>query len=339
MPPEDPIHVPNAQMVSAIASLREDQASDWRTKLRDLVLGLHDIGQLEEAGKALNSDQILDILTASREWDQAQQSKLPSLFVGLPHTVFADILAQLNPIQLGALKHESLSGPVQHHLTLFIHETERQLSQDADALAQLQAEIQQLDTADITFTEIQAIKQKIEAIRNQYDAPLEKLKQALAIAWNTNRTDLIEKLSSLRESCQKVCQDFIGQSATSQTRSSGLYDILEGRLNQVYGDPNDPQDIEALKDDEPAIEALMRFSIWYLRDYWGIGLLPSIQSENQLDLGPALHDENERTAYREKLFAEVEQNLRTLGIVTLRDLKQLGIYSKKGLVTFIQERT
>jgi len=100
---------------------------------------------------------------------------------------------------------------------------------------------------------------------------LATLNKALQLAWNSNRVDLIEKLSTAKETCQKFVISIIGHPRHAVNPPTGLYARLEARLNAVFGNPSDPNDIEAAGNDEPAMEALVKFSIWYLKDYWDLG--------------------------------------------------------------------
>ena len=312
-----------------------NKSSDWKNKLYDIINNLKDVHQLESAGKSIDAEQLLEILERSREWEaNTLQTKLQSLFVGIPQQVFAEMLIKASPAHLEILKQGSMSEPIQHHLILFIHQMTAELNHDAEILSGLEDEIHKLDPIEMTQADTQAIKKKIEDIHLLYFSALNKTKKALSIAWNTNRSELVEKLSLLKEKSQKVCQYILGVPGISRIPSSGLYSVLEARLNAVYGDPTNPAAINALKDDEPAIEALVKFSIWYLKDYWEIGLLPSIDLD-QLDLDPALHDESERMSHREKLFTAVDQNLQKLGLLTVKDLKNAEIYSKKSLIEYI----
>lgn len=325
------------QLGTVISKIGEKSDPDWKSKTCAIITGLTDIQQLEVAAKYLNLSQILEILENSQNWDSGlKQSKLPSLFVGMPHQLFSEMLGNTSQQHLDVLKYESITEPLQHHLMLFIHQATNKINEFSDSLAILEKEIQQVDLEEITHQEINKIRTKIEEIRHQFLFLLEKINRCLAIAWNTNRPDLVDKVSSLKEYCQRAYL-FIGVPGSVLVKTSGLYEILDQRLNNIFGNPNNPQDIEALSDDEPIIEALTKFSVWYIQHYWEIGLLPSIHTQNELDLDPKNHSEKERLTYREKLFSEVEANLHRLGLMTLKDLKVREIYSKRGLINFIQE--
>lgn len=326
------------QIGAVIGFLREDFDPHWREKIGNIVLKINDLEKLEIIGKALNPDQALEILDQSQKWDlNLKQSKLPTLFVKMPHSVFQEMLKNASTPQIEILKHESITEPIQHHITHFIHETALHLEEYGDVLIDLEKEIQGLEIREISSDIIDSFRKKFEGIHHFYLEASDNIQKYLIIAWNTNRIDLIEKLSKLKEAVQKTSQQVIGVPGSIKISTSGLYLALEKRLNEIFGNVDDPTDFDALADEDPAIEALVKFSIWYLKDYFEVGLLPSIRSKDQLEMDPAVHSEKECLSYREKLFNEVEQNLHKLGLHTLKDLKDGGIYSKKALISFIQK--
>lgn len=130
----------------------------------------------------------------------------------------------------------------------------------------------------------------------------------------------------------------VGIPRCNGAQATGLFALLEQKLNAVYGNPLDPNDIEALDNSDPAIDALVKFSVWYLRDYWEIGLLPMVKNERDLDLSSRRYSERNRAEHREKLFVMVQENLERLGLDKVKDLKKARIYSRETLQDFIRAR-
>ena len=91
----------------------------------------------------------------------------------------------------------------------------------------------------------------------------------------------------------------------------------------------------ALKDSDAAIEGLTRLSVWYLKDYWELGLLPSIDVPAKLNLDPHRFSEEECKQYHQHLLTLVQDLLNKLNIGTVGALKKARIYSKPLLKAYI----
>lgn len=321
------------QVAAALVGVSEKIDADWQKKTWSIITGLAQRPLLEAAGASISAMQAIEIIeTASR----LNHLKLLPILVGMPHSIFREILAHATNQQLRILKLESVSEPVQHHLLLFIHETTKILLNYSKDIEKLELDLNEIDILGFGRKDLEKVKKRIEQTSHEYKKILEVTNKALSIAWNTNRSDLIEKLSAIKESCQKNISYVIGHSSNQEFNSTGLFSKLEDRLALVYGNPYNPQDIEALEDDAPAIEAIAKFSIWYVQDYWEIGLLPQVLSQDKLDLDTQNHTERERAEYREFLFSQAQANLAKLGLITVRNLKDRQIFSKQTLQEYIQ---
>lgn len=324
------------QVSAAIIAMECEHDQEWSEKLCAAYLGLSTQDQLVAAGKSLNFIQALEVLENSAKCDPSFTWKLSPILVGLSHPVFQQILASALKPHIEVLQHEAISESLQHHLTLFVHDASRILEEQADFLKTLIDEITAIDPILVTQEELSQLQQNLDNSTQTYDYLLEKINKALALAWNTNRADLINKLSILKDICLKIINQQIGSPRTSTSTSTGLYALLEDHLNQVYGNPSNRNDIEALNDDEPAIEALTKLSLWYLKDYWEIGLLPQIKDIHSLDLESKGYSEKECADYREKLLSQIHANLEKICLSTVGDLKAAQIYSKQMLQDYIE---
>lgn len=322
------------QISKVFSLLNSDRDPNWEKKIKSAIAGLSDPHQLEPIGRSLNLKQILQILKSIAKEDY---EKLSPILVGMPPFAFSQLLTQTSPEEFEILKQEAIAEPIQHHLTVFTHELFNVLNELNSTLELLETSIEMLDPSRYGQNEIDILMQAIDQSRKVLVDIVGKTNKALAIAWNTTRTDLIEKLSYIKETSQRYQGSIVGNPRTDTSEQSGLYLKLEERLHAIYGDPNDPNDTEALQDDEPAIEALVKFSVWYLQDYWEIGLLPAIARPLDLDLDKESHSERERTEYRANLFKEVQDTLHKLGLDTVKDLKNACIFSRKALKDFISQ--
>ena len=212
--------------------------------------------------------------------------------------------------------------------------TIKKLEEEIDSFDQ---RLDLIKVEELSRIAILELNKQIDKFSIDFNALHERANKALAIAWNTNRLDLIESFSKVKDSCQKYTAYGIGEPKTLRAAATGLYGKLDQSLFAVFGDPKDPSDLEALKETEPAMEALVKFSVWYLKDYWEMGLLPSVTNQEDLDLNMEQHTETERAAYREKLFNEVKKNLQKIGLFSVSDLKKAHIFSKKTLHEYIEE--
>lgn len=228
-----------------------------------------------------------------------------------------------------------ITEPVQHHLTVLTHEIVHQIPEYATKIDDLEQEIANLNPAEMGHSDLKNIVHRIEEGAKFYEKTINKINKVLTLAWNTNRTDLIEKLSVAKEISQKLIGSLVGSRRTISSEPTGLFAKLEDHLNRVYGILYDQQDIEALEDDEPAIEALVKFSIWYLRDYWEIGLLPKITDPADLELEASHFPHDHKMEFRENIYNEVINNLSKLGLNYVKDLKEARIYSKATLIDYI----
>ncbi|MBA3816000.1 MAG: hypothetical protein H0X29_05690 [Parachlamydiaceae bacterium] len=303
----------------------------WKDKIHTVIEVLKTPQQLEAVGRTATIEQTSEILSWINS-KQVNQPKLFSLFLGMPQIIFLQLLVQATPEEQNILKQESLSEPIQHHLTLLTHELSSASTSHNQAFSALEMQLRSLDLETTDSEQINELEKIIELFRDACLSTQFLSSKALAIAWNSGRTDLIEKLSSFKEQSQKLSNDAIGQSSGPDASACGLYEIFENRLNSVFNDDNN----NPLSDDEPTIEALVKFSIWYIKDYWEIGLLPHIsQAQLELELAPSAAIKDEGKDFRKQLFDDVHKNLEKLGLVNLQNLKKNKIYSKTALKNYI----
>jgi hypothetical protein len=155
------------------------------------------------------------------------------------------------------------------------------------------------------------------------------------LAWNSDRLDLIEKLSQAKEAFQKILYSTIGHPKSVSAPATGFYAKLQEKVFGIFGNPANAEDVDALNDDDPAIEGLAKFSVWYLKDYWKIGLLPSIRDPNTFDKLAGMEGTEEAHHLKAELLSQVKENLHRIGLNTVGDLKKMGIFSQKILQEYI----
>lgn len=326
--------LPRDQLSILIIALADPSVAKPLEKLNAVIYALDDAHTLESAGQVMSLAQAKHVLAEALQSKQMQAKLLP-LLVGMPHPVFSEFMKVADDRLLQALKLESSSEPVQHHITILQHELDKTLMDTESEIASLELEVKALDLEALSRLELERLAEGIQNLANRYNEALKKSENALAVAWNSGRSELIERLSQTKEAYQRSLRTEIGHPRSHEEKATGLYSLLESRLEDIYGNPNNPDDLEAIRDDEPAIEALTKLSIWYLKDYWELGLLPEVHDVSALDLDPSRHTELERVEHRDTLFKEVERNLAAKGIRNTKDLKQHFIVSRKLLQDYI----
>lgn len=325
------------QITSGILALQDEEAMTFQSKLMHILQGLHDIPQLEAVGRALSTKQLLGALALFSRKPFAND-KLCPLLVGLSPQVFFEAIYFTPDSSLAPLKQEGLLEPLEHHLNMFIHECEKLLKDYQNKIVEISQEIAQINCQELSNQELHHIRVHIEHLRGSYQDLLEAINKALAITWKTNRIDLIEKLSHLKEVVHHQLTQDIGMERTEFKSSTGLFAALEEFLYSTYGASLSMQeDLESLNDDDLAIEGLTKLSVWYLKDYWELGLLPSVTNAEELNLSHLPPYEKEWLQKRQEWFNLVQKNLEKLGIGLVRDLKNANIFSKKMLKEFIDQ--
>lgn len=322
-------------ILMAVSILNSDHEREWKSRLGAFIRGLTDYKALEYAGKGLDRKQALEILHQFSTDLKEEVNKLSPLLVGMQHGVFTDLLLEASPQEMQLLRQEAVSEPVQHQLTVLTHEIVRQIPAFGQELENLHKTIQGLQVNELSHRDLLALTDALHQAAEFFAEINAKCDRILALAWNTSRVDLIDKLSHAKELSARYLQQVVGHPRLNQIPATGLHALLEKQLNSVYGNPDDPKDIEAVDEDEPALEALVKFSIWYVTDYWNIGLLPHVKDPQLLSPVPGELSPKKRQALHTKLLETARNNLEKMGLVTAKDLKTAGIYSKATLQEYI----
>lgn len=317
------------QLTTCISLLQAYNHSDANERLIAFISATDEPMRLEAIGKGFSLSQFLCVLSAIAA-KTIPIEKLSPLLVGLSPMVFQQALVQLTPLQLSILKRESLTEPLQHQLTLFSHNYERLYEDHEKAILQIFQKLEDLKHEELSYRLLAEIEKRLDEIKDFAKSYLATIDQALAIAWTTNRLDLIKNLTQLKEHFHHQLHQKIGQPTTLEQRATGLYGSLEQSLYAIFGTGE-----ELLNDHDAAIEGLAKFSIWYLPDYWEVGLLPSTSRLEDLELDSSKHNEQQRLHHRQSLFDQVQKNLTKLHLNSISDLKKFQIFSKTMLKEFI----
>ncbi len=319
------LHFSMLEMGHSFLLLQSKPQNDSQNKQESLFQFIDHPSMLEALGSHLFSENFLAFLNFLDQ-HPSYLNRLPFVLVGLSPAVFSESLPDLQDNHLLLLKHESLSEPLQYHLTQLVHEGEFLLQRTEQAVQQLEKEFLSVKPERLTTESLNALFQQITFLDKPLIHYLERVQKALSIAWHTDRLDLIERFSWVNEALHHQRLQAIGYPASDHLLSTGLFLTLEKHLSKIF-------DTAPLEDTDAALEGLTRLSIWHLKDYWELGLLPSIQNTEQLT-GDSSQEE-EQLAHQHRLFAIVQQQLDRLEISNIGALKKKHLFSKALLKSYI----
>lgn len=319
-------HFSIQELAESFPLLQNEEIQNREDKIVSLFEFIDTSDQLETLGEHLSVHQFLNVLNFLVAHPSYQNS-LSSLLIGLQPEIFCKALNFFQSGHLALFKEEGKLEPLHYHLTQFVHEGELLYKQIDLQLQRFEDSLRSVTAEELTVERLEGLISQINPFRNQLLDCLERISVALSIAWNTDRIDLIEKLSSINEALQHQLVLFIGHPSSDNLSSTGLYLRFEQILSTIFD--------SSLKDEDASIEGLTRLSVWHLRDYWELGLLPHIHQLEELDLDPSKPEEKQREGRHQHLFSHVQQQLERLNIGTVGDLKREHLFSKPLLKAYI----
>lgn len=290
---------PLSALITAISTLNE---SAQKSKFFAVLSGLTTHESLEEVGRQMN----IPLFSSLMEMDSKElASPLKPLLVGLPSKIFTAFLETAPLGSFENLKLDSASEPLQHHLIAAKAHAISTLEDLFEKEGELEAEIVQIEPQDLSSSDLLNIKKRLVAVYEKTKISNNLLDNMLLLAWNSGRSELIESLSLIKENTSKFL---------NHDEAQGLSYLLKSTLESVFEKEDSFGNRIALSDDFPALDALACFSLWYIQDYFNVGLLNKDDYENASD---------------EELKQMAQKKLEDKGIKTVSDLKEKGIYSQK----------
>jgi len=324
-----------AYVVSSLES-KAPHCKETSHRICAVFLGLTTKEQVVAVGRVMNTKFTMSLIQELIKKDQSHLWKISSLLIGLTQRVFNKILTTASDKEMAVLQHEAMKEPLQHHLTVYVHEADQELNERIDNLLQIQSALTNVDLENFSYQDLRELLDHVEDHSAKLDHFLAKLNRALGVAWNTNRPDLIDRLNKINDTCHRAKEITIGTPRSKTSLPTGIYQTFEEALCQAFQNTN-PN--ETLQDDELGVDALGALSLWYVKDYWNMGLLPSISKEELLKLDPETHSDKECQDYRAKLMEEVNQNLEGLGLSTVGDFKSAFLGTPNLLKGYVERRS
>jgi hypothetical protein len=305
--------------------------------LQDLLKNKSTREELEEAGKYLTKEQVLLLLHSVFPKEPKEIWKISPLLVGLPHPLFRKILLDMKENELKTLKVESLCEPLQHHLSLLSHELNKEIEDCSPEYQKLSLLIRSLNLNTFRFKDFLLLREKIELLEKELNEIVFLSSKALALAWHAQRKEIVEKLTQIKEGSQRFIHKGIGAYLNPYNVPESLYALLENKLNTPFTHNPSQTSIKELDDKDSAFEALAKLNIWYLKDYFLLGLLPSVKSLSQLNKMITIEDFNKRREIRDQLYSEIKKQLSKIGLEKVKDFKHNCILTKESFTKFISE--
>lgn len=226
----------------------------------------------------------------------------------LPNPVFSEALCSSN-FNLKLIKQCIHQEPLLHQLTLFTHRMEEKLTLFQQQARTMENEIKGLDPLTMHHLYLEELQNQIDKLQEDVNEMIYGISNALNIAWNTTRKDLIMNLSRLKEMGERFLYE-MGISVNPPPTS--LNQLFLARIGSVY--------TGSLKDEDPAIEALACLRILDDTGYQEVGLFD--QSAN----------------HKGKILEIVGERLAQLGLHTVSDVKKARICSCETLRHFISQK-
>lgn len=310
------------------ALLQSDGTDESKEKLLSLFHSIDSPNKLESLAKFFSMPiflKFLNFFALHHEY----QDRLAFILVGLPPSVFCSCLNFLEAHHLALFKQNELLEPLQYHLNQFIHEGEALYGKIEADSGRIENEVLSIRPEELNSIGIEKLLDQMDNFRSLLLDYLERAKTALSIVWNTGRIDLIEKLSNINEALQYQLTVSIGHPSSENMPATGLYLNMHKSFSNIFN--------SSLKDQDASLEGLTRLSIWHLKDYWKLGLLPHLDNVEEIDLDPRHFNEDKRSAHHQNLFSQVQKQLENLHIGTVGDLKKKSLFSQQLLIDYIEK--
>lgn len=310
---------------------KETNPDNWKDLLAAAFHSLEDKASLEALGSAIDTAQFIEILSLAGSRHKNEAEKLTSLLVTLSPAVFKETLAHAGSKALELLKGETFGEPLLHHLTLLVREIDNDIEQAAIEAVRFGDELETLDLTALNTARSNALFSSIDQMAAQTQQVIEILQNAQRLAWVADRADLIDDLSKAKDRAHKTLLYIAGDGEADFATPQNLHSHLKKKINALFSNADDQGGVTFMHDEQPALDAIVKFSVWYLNDYEEIGILPR-GSMRKLENA---RNEEEKQAIRKALFDEASANLSKAGLNTLHDLKQARLFSKAALKEYL----
>ncbi len=300
------------ELALAVSQLQPLIQPEDSAHLTHLVAAIQNKKTWKSLGEALNPSQLTTVLQCLDTFTGEQLENATLLFTTLQPLVFRHLLTHPDSSVQKQLKKLVHFEPIQHQLLILSHTIQSKLDEIHIQLSLLVNNIILLSNKKNTMDEIHKFISRIENNRQAYLEQIALIDEALSLAWNSSRKDLIEIFGSLKEHCLTSLQLHVGIPRSGMRPPQGCYMVLETELGNLFGDPEDPL-TTSLRDHEPAIEALTALGIWNGKDYHAHHLLTNEELDQLSD---------------DQKVELVNARLSSIGLKNVADFKEKYIFTK-----------
>ncbi len=187
---------------------------------------------------SLGGRTTIELMLVALEWASGEasevQHRLIPLIASIPQTVFSDGFGLMTETHMRVLRDLAAEEPIQHHLTLLMHGWAHDAEEKAKLLEQLRKQIAGYDVEAVSRSDYDQFKSSIDEMALYFHQRVDLLNKALALAWNTSREDLIDRLTTLKESWLRYMAEVVGKPA-SEMEGSQAYQELDAHFQLVFG--------------------------------------------------------------------------------------------------------
>lgn len=323
--------LPLSQIPKVISLFQPQLDTEWQDKLHACIRSTQDREKLQTIGKQLSIRQIKALIQFYDKKGEIPKDKFLALLMGIKPNSFEDLMRSASEEQITTLQSISETEPLHTQLTLLLHT----LASKADKLGavhdEIKQEINQFEIKKSTRSDVEALFKKIDDLSKRFERAVRKSNNALALAWSGGYEELIEKFTAYKESWLSYWETEVGSARVH----SGLYANLERRLSEIFSKTVNQSGRIYLEDDDPSTEGLALLSIWSLEDYAQVGLLPGYDSGKRLKEHLESLPQKKRQSKKTELQQAACENLESIQLSTVKDLKEQYIFSKGMLKEYI----
>ena len=310
-------------LIPITLALKEQQIPDWQEKTYILFQSSQKNNLLIEIlGVLFSYSQYLVLLEKSTKSEKNNKA-IANLLQYIPYETLKDLLRKCEDSHLFQLKKSALAKAIEPQLSTLTYELIKANHSFGSLLFSLVSTINSLPVKNIERSNINKIKKKLEIATLIKEENIELIDKTLTILWNIDRSDLIDKLSHIKEKYHLQEKMDLGCPKTEDSAETGLYEKLTNHLNLVFGNEKQTN----FNQIEPSIEALKKLSVLSIQDYLDIGILPKINTSNI---------KKHKFQNSSLLTQQALSNLQKIGLDTIENFKESEIYSKSLLKDYIK---
>lgn len=318
------------QKAFVLKILGEEKKKSLDLKLELLFFSLQDPIDLENMASYLDVSGLDSFLSFVDKHPNASHF-LSSFLKGLSFDVFYEKMGAFRQEDMRLFQSVASLEPLSFHVCLLISKFKESKEKILSSIEQLVHQFYTHNSEILTLARLESYFLQIEELNQIHLIQLEKIDQALLLVWNTLRIDLIEELSRLKEFFLKIRNRVEKKEDGEWDAPEHLKVLLKEAYKSVYQLFNN--NLEA-----PSLEGLACLSLWNVKDYIGVGLLPFFNHLDEYENYLESASKKERKKYQENLLNYVQKHLTTKGLATIKDLENHYIFSKELLLHYLKSQ-